>query len=96
MVEEVVTTPNKGTRGNSKAPKEDKKDKAAAASTGEVKEGGNIMSTIKIGNATINLENVNITNYVCDFGNVVVGFGKKKSFRLTNTGKIPILSLIHI
>jgi hydrocephalus-inducing protein len=27
---------------------------------------------------------------VCDFGNVVVGATKKKSFRLTNVGKIPV------
>jgi len=47
-------------------------------------------TTIKIGNATINLENINITNYLCDFGNVVVGGSKKKSFRLTNVGKIPL------
>ena len=36
------------------------------------------------------MENINITNYLCDFGNVVVGGSKKKSFRLTNVGKIPI------
>jgi hydrocephalus-inducing protein len=49
-----------------------------------------IMTTIKVGGTTISLENINITNYICDFGNVVVGGSKKKSFRLTNVGKIPI------
>ena len=38
----------------------------------------------------INLENITIATYVCDFGNVVVGSTKKKSFRLTNVGKIPV------
>lgn len=27
---------------------------------------------------------------MCDFGNVIVGSSKKKSFRLTNVGKIPV------
>lgn len=48
------------------------------------------MSLMKVGNCTISLENINICNYVCDFGNVVVGGSKKKSFRLTNVGKIPL------
>jgi len=33
---------------------------------------------------------VNIANYVCDFGNVIITRTAKKSFRLTNTGKIPV------
>ena len=45
---------------------------------------------IKFGGYTINLDNINISSYVCDFGNVVVGSSKKKSFRLTNVGKIPV------
>lgn len=45
---------------------------------------------IGIGGVQINLENINIANYVCDFGNVVVGASKTKSFRLTNVGKIPV------
>jgi hypothetical protein len=45
---------------------------------------------IKFGGMTINLDNINISNYVCDFGNVVVGNSQKKSFRLTNVGKIPV------
>ena len=36
------------------------------------------------------MENINIANYVCDFGNVVVGSTKKKTFRLTNVGKVPV------
>ena len=43
-----------------------------------------------IGGVNINLENITISNYVCDFGNVVVGQTKKKSFRLTNVGKLPV------
>jgi hypothetical protein len=43
-----------------------------------------------IGGTLINLENITIATYVCDFGNVVVGSTKKKSFRLTNVGKIPV------
>lgn len=38
----------------------------------------------------MNLENITIAAYQCDFGNVVVGSTKKKSFRLTNVGKIPV------
>ena len=43
-----------------------------------------------IGGTVVNLENITIASYVCDFGNVVVGATKKKSFRLTNVGKIPV------
>lgn len=45
---------------------------------------------IKVGGVSINLDNIQICTYVCDFGNVVVGGSKKRSFRLTNVGKIPI------
>jgi hypothetical protein len=44
----------------------------------------------KVGSTSVNLENINIANYICDFGNMVVGSSKKKYFRLTNVGKIPI------
>ena len=50
--------------------------------------GGN--SGIKFGGMTINLDNINISTYVCDFGNVVVGSQRKKTFRFTNVGKIPV------
>ena len=36
------------------------------------------------------VESISIANYVCDFGNVVVGSQKKKMFRLTNVGRIPV------
>jgi hypothetical protein len=39
---------------------------------------------------TVNLDNISLATYVCDFGNVVVGMTKKKSFRLTNVGKLPV------
>jgi len=38
----------------------------------------------------VNLDNISLATYVCDFGNVVVGMTKKKSFRLTNIGKLPV------
>ena len=38
----------------------------------------------------MNLENIAIAGYICDFGNVVVGSTKRKTFRLTNVGKIPV------
>ena len=38
----------------------------------------------------MNLDNITIANYSCDFGNVVVGATKKKSFRFTNVGKLPV------
>jgi hypothetical protein len=49
-----------------------------------------VVGFIKVGNTNVSLENINICTYSCDFGNVVVGGSKKKSFRLTNVGKIPI------
>ena len=33
---------------------------------------------------------VNIASYVCDFGNVIISKTAKRSFRLTNTGKMKI------
>lgn len=36
------------------------------------------------------IENINIATYVCDFGNVVVGSTKKRTFLLTNVGKLPV------
>lgn len=47
-------------------------------------------ATLGIGGVTVNLENINIATYICDFGNVVVGSTKKKSFRFTNVGKLPV------
>jgi hypothetical protein len=38
----------------------------------------------------VNLESISIATYICDFGNVVVGSTKRKSFRLTNVGRIPV------
>lgn len=36
------------------------------------------------------VESISLASYVCDLGNVVVGSTKKKSFRLTNVGKLPV------
>ena len=49
-----------------------------------------VVGYIKVGTTNVSLENINICTYSCDFGNVVVGGSKKRSFRLTNVGKIPI------
>ena len=49
-----------------------------------------VVGYIKVGTTNVSLENINICTYYCDFGNVVVGGSKKRSFRLTNVGKIPI------
>ena len=35
-------------------------------------------------------DSISLATYLCDLGNVVVGSTKKKSFRLTNVGKIPV------
>lgn len=46
--------------------------------------------SLNTGSNILSFENIVISTYVCDFGNVVVGQTKKKSFRLTNVGRIPI------
>lgn len=46
--------------------------------------------SLGIGGTLVNLENIVIANYTCDFGNVVVGSTKRKTFRLTNVGKLPV------
>lgn len=58
-------------------------EKAEDQSTGGPITGG---ATILIGGTIVNLDNITIANYSCDFGNVVVGATKKKSFRFTNVG----------
>jgi hydrocephalus-inducing protein len=35
-------------------------------------------------------ESISLASYTCDFGDVVVGLTKRKSFRLTNTGRLPV------
>ena len=62
--------------------------KSSAGFAGEEK--SVIGGSYGIGGTVIYLENITIANYICDFGNVVVGSTKKKSFRLTNVGKIPV------
>jgi hydrocephalus-inducing protein len=47
-------------------------------------------ATLNIGGTLVNLDNLCIANYSCDFGNVVVGATKKRSFRFTNVGKLAI------
>jgi len=36
------------------------------------------------------VESITIATYLCDFGNVVVGLVKRKSFRLTNVGRLAV------
>lgn len=36
------------------------------------------------------IDNLVIANYICDFGHMVVGTSKKRAFRLTNVGKLPL------
>lgn len=42
------------------------------------------------GISTSHDKGVNIASYVCDFGNVIISKTAKRSFRLTNTGKMKI------
>jgi hypothetical protein len=41
--------------------------------------------------ADLNIEGISIATYICDFCNVVVGQPQKKSFRLTNCGRLPVV-----
>jgi len=45
---------------------------------------------MRINGVSINLDNIQLTTYTCDFGNVILAGSKKRSFRLTNVGKLPI------
>lgn len=36
------------------------------------------------------LESISLATYLCDFGDVVVGSTRRKSFRLTNVGRLPV------
>lgn len=40
--------------------------------------------------SVVNLDSISIATYLCDFGDVVVGSTRRKSFRLTNVGRIPV------
>jgi hydrocephalus-inducing protein len=42
------------------------------------------------GVSTASFESISLASYTCDFGDVVVGLTKRKSFRLTNTGRLPV------
>lgn len=74
---------------NKDKPKADaeKKDEDAMTNMGGTITGG---ATLNIGGTLVNLDNLTIATYSCDFGNVVVGATKKRSFRFTNVGKLPI------
>jgi len=45
---------------------------------------------MRVNGVNISLDNIQLSTYVCDFGNVIIGGTKKRSFRLTNVGKLPI------
>ena len=36
------------------------------------------------------IDSLFVSDYVCDFGHMVVGTSRKKNFRLTNTGALPV------
>ena len=36
------------------------------------------------------IEGINVGGYICDFGHMIVGSSKKKTFRVTNVGKLPM------
>ena len=77
-----IPSKTQGAGFNQNADKDDK---------GSTVGGGNLTgATMNIGGTLVQLDNITIANYCCDFGNVVVGATKKKSFRFTNTGKLPI------
>ena len=45
---------------------------------------------MRVNGVNISLDNIQLSPYTCDFGNVIIGGTKKRSFRLTNVGKLPI------
>jgi len=45
---------------------------------------------MRVNGVNISLDNIQLSTYTCDFGNVIIGGTKKRSFRLTNVGKLPI------
>lgn len=42
------------------------------------------------GGLAADLESISLATYLCDFGDVVVGSTRRKSFRLTNVGRLPV------
>ena len=74
---------------NTKGQATTKRQAAAAKGAGASDDRAVIPGSLGIGGA-VNLESISIATYVCDFGNVVVGSTKRKSFRLTNVGRIPV------
>ena len=71
--------PVKGSTSPSKAP---------AAAKGATDERATMAVTSGVGSGS--LDNISLATYVCDFGNVVAGATKRKSFRLTNVGRLPV------
>jgi hydrocephalus-inducing protein len=76
-------------------PKENPKDLGKSskkaglnATTGDANTTSN--TQMKVNGVNISLDNIQLCTYVCDFGNVILGGSKKRSFRLTNVGKLPI------
>lgn len=59
--------------------------KAAAAPA----EGQDAVAPLNVSGA-VNLENICIATYICDFADVVVGTTTRRSFRLTNVGRLPV------
>ncbi len=63
--------------------------KTGNKSTSKAVSEGKDVTNLSVG-GSVNLENINLATYICDLGNVVVGSTKRKSFRLTNVGKLPV------
>lgn len=63
--------------------------KATAPGKGPSTDGIAMQVTSGVG-SSVNLESISLATYICDFGNVVAGATKRKSFRLTNVGRLPV------
>ena len=59
-----------------------------SAGPGDRSDGNAAMATS--GALSTHEKNINIASYLCDFGNVIISKTAKRSFRLTNTGKMKI------
>ena len=71
---------------------EDSAMRGTMTSLGAAAADGNAHATMATsgGVSSYNSNNINIASYLCDFGNVIISKTSKRSFRLTNTGKMKI------
>jgi hydrocephalus-inducing protein len=73
-----------GRQGSTKKPAN------AAAGAGASPDGGANLQGGAGAVSAVNLEGIQLATYLCDFGDVVVGATRRKSFRLTNVGRVPV------